>query len=230
VNGTWIEQWAKETLEDWKKFPEWVTFDPQTGALAHVTYDGPRVAQKDVDTFSYSTSGNLPSPYAIGVVAGGRLPDPLMGRFDQVREARRVYREELQLKEQATTAHQRRVADARIHEAKEQLESASQAAAEFDPWDWYVNAQHAALDRALKQHREEAVRFGASREIHIPQELDLKIEVAALYLFGPELPEKIGQRQGVGRTRTAVNRWLRETLPLLDLKTRPRGRKRKPAL
>ena len=153
VNGTWIEQWAKETLEDWKKFPEWVTFDPQTGALAHVTYDGPKGAQTDVDTFSYSTSGNIPSPYAIGVVAGGRLPDPLMGRFDQVRDARRVYREELQRKEQATTAHQRRVADARIDEAKEQLESASQAAAEFDPWDWYVNAQRAALDSALKQHR-----------------------------------------------------------------------------
>jgi hypothetical protein len=230
VQGTWIEEWAERTLKDWKAFPDWVRNDPVTGALVEVFCNPPEVAQTKEDQFSYSTSGNLPSPYAIGVVAGGRLPNALMGEFDQLRKARRDYREELQTKEQATTADQRRVADARIGAAKARLEKASQAAAEFDPWDYFVKARRADLDKALSQHRKEAASTGASREIHIPRDLDLKLEVAALYIFGRQTPEEIGKRRGVGRERYAVNRWLREILPLLDLKPRPPGWQRKPPL
>lgn len=103
--------------------------------------------------------------------------------------------------------------------------------AQHDPlndWEQFKKEQHAMLEDALNRYQENAVHSGASDRIAIPAELDRKLEIAALYVFCGMSPERIWNRgrNGIHADRTTINRWLKEVMPLLDLKMRRPGRKK----
>jgi len=101
---------------------------------------------------------------------------------------------------------------------------------EADPrnWERFKQEQHAALEWHLNQYREKALQAGASREIRVPGDLDLKLEVAAIYILRGMTCREIGVLRGVGRDPSVVSRWLKEILGLLDLpRRRPFSRARR---
>ena len=77
---------------------------------------------------------------------------------------------------------------------------------------------HARLDYALDKFRMKAAKSGSSREIVVPGDLDLKLQIAALYIFCNMKTEELAKHQSVLRDRTIVYRWLKEILTLLDLR------------
>ncbi len=96
-----------------------------------------------------------------------------------------------------------------------------------DDWERFKKEIHDQIDGALERFLEKAVQLGASREIKIPDELDKKLEGAALYILCGTGTAQLhsGLRTRVGDVST-VYRWLRETLRLLDLPMKKPGRQR----
>lgn len=89
--------------------------------------------------------------------------------------------------------------------------------AKDDDWERFEDEQRAKLDTSLKNYRRRTLECGASCEMTIPDELDQKLAVAAIYAFCKKSPAEIGALSAVTRDRTVVHRWLHEILPLLDL-------------
>lgn len=98
---------------------------------------------------------------------------------------------------------------------------------EENDWRSFVTAMHTDLDEALEEYKQAALKSGAIRFALIPNDLGLKLTVAAHYLFGKKSAAEIAALPTVRRDRTVVTRWLDQILTILNLPARPPGRTRK---
>jgi hypothetical protein len=79
---------------------------------------------------------------------------------------------------------------------------------------------HQEMDDHIDAYLASSLRSGAIGLARIPRELDLKLAVAAVYVFCGLTCEQIGYLRAVAREQSVVNRWLNEVLGLLDLRMR----------
>jgi hypothetical protein len=105
--------------------------------------------------------------------------------------------------------------------------------APHDDWERFKAELRNDLDRALENYLQEALTTGALQRITVPSELQLKVEVAALYFFRNLTPQQIADYptksyDRTHRNRTQINVWLKEVLPLLGLWMRAKGHRRRP--
>jgi hypothetical protein len=179
VAGTWIEQWAEDTLQAWRLEPYLcdIAPGPNNTANGSVLYPPPRDRQTEADVFSFKISATPMCRLLFGITIGG---GPL--RADEPQ----------------------------------------------DDWERFRKEIQAKLDDALDRYRENAVHLGASCEIAVPGDLDLKLEIAALYVFGFKSAEELGKQSAVLRDRTVVYRWLDDILGLLGLSMKKPGHQPKP--
>jgi hypothetical protein len=164
VAGTWIEEWAKDTLQSWREQPSYCPA-PDDAGKRWVFFATPRDGETEADVFSFEISAKPLCRMSFGVTIGGYL----------------------------------------------------QEGEPEDDWERFKRQMHESLDNALKDFRMKAVQSGSSREIVIPSGLDLKLELAALYLFSNKSPTELAENAAVARDRTVVYRWLKEILTLLEL-------------
>jgi hypothetical protein len=170
VAGTWIEEWAKDTLQSWREQPSYCPA-PDDAGKRWVFFATPRDGETEADVFSFEISAKPLCRLSFGVTIGGYLQD---GEPE-------------------------------------------------DDWERFKRQMHESLDNALKAFRMKAVQSGSSREIIVPSDLDLKLELAALYLFSNKSPTELAENAAVARDRTVVYRWLKEILTLLELPMKMAG-------
>jgi hypothetical protein len=83
---------------------------------------------------------------------------------------------------------------------------------------------HAGLKAALDEFFGHAVECGASGQISIPANLDLKIECAALYLLcSVSRADLVKRLKSTHVGKEAMYGWLKEATVLLDLRMPPGG-------
>ena len=99
--------------------------------------------------------------------------------------------------------------------------------ADEDDWGRFKQQQHARLEAALERYRLMAVQAGTSLEIKIPNDLDLKLQVAAIYIFRGMSIDELAEMKEIARDRTRVYRWVAEILSLVDIPMRTAGSKPK---
>lgn len=224
VTGTWIELWAEETLEFWRNNPQCIRPAPQVTSVQYF-YPPPSSKGASAPGFSFTISETrLPCKFAVGTLVGGSLPDELGEDQMALSDAERCFAEAVQIRHQSKGDAARKQAESKVEDARIRLKNATQRFnAEGNTWEWFKKSMHNRLDTALEQYRVTALSSGAAVEIKIPSEIQLKIEVAAIYTFGGRTPREISELDWVRRDATVVYRWLREILPLMNLKTRKAG-------
>jgi hypothetical protein len=173
--GTWVEEWAQDTLEFWVMFPDLGPEGSNPGnneQPIEVSYPPPCDEKNDADVFSFKISVVPISKLALGITVGGSL-------------------------------------------RKDEPE---------DDWQRFKKRVHASLDFALEEYCQNAVRSGASDELLVPSDLDLKVEVTAAYFFCGMSPAQLRYRlvTKVGDNST-VYRWIKEIAKLLNIPMKASG-------
>jgi hypothetical protein len=90
-----------------------------------------------------------------------------------------------------------------------------------DDRDIFRKAMHAKLDSELDRFFAIAVRSGASKEIKLPSDLELKLEAAALYLLCGVDRQALSNE--IHKAAQTVYEWLIDVVRLLGLKMKRRG-------
>jgi len=86
-----------------------------------------------------------------------------------------------------------------------------------DDWKRFEKEQLAMFQDALAKYRK-------ANEIAVPNDLDKKLQAAAVYLFGRSSPANIRLHSGAEHDPSTKFRWVKEALTLLDLPPRRPGR------
>lgn len=94
-----------------------------------------------------------------------------------------------------------------------------------DDRDDFRKMMHRHLDIYLDQYFATALRLGASREMKLPTNLDIKLEVAALYILCVVSRKNLAE--AVHQAEATVYDWLTEAVELLQLRTRVPGHQTK---
>jgi len=97
-----------------------------------------------------------------------------------------------------------------------------------DDWKRFRDSLHRQLDAELDIYLAQSLHNGSLQEFvsYTDEDLDLKLQVAAHYVFGKKSAEELGQHPAVARERSVITRWLEKILPLLDLRPAKPGTKR----
>ena len=88
-----------------------------------------------------------------------------------------------------------------------------------DDWRRFHRSLHRRLDYELEIYCANMLRTGMLQELDLgtDEDLELKLQAAALKVFGNKSQEEIGQYEGIARDRSVISRWLKKILPLLEL-------------